>query len=337
MNSKTFLSSLLVVGITTLTLLVYVGCKKLDLVRIAAVRTDPASNIYSDQAKVNAEIIDLGEESALVDHGFCWSTGTVPPTINNSSVSLGVKSDLITFFYTITGLAPNTTHKFRAYIKNNSEIYYGEVYEFKTLPGTTPTGEWLHYDDGINFDGIGLTEGGSFDVAIRFTSFDLQDYDGFQVTRVKFFPKAGSPIEYYVTLWDGNTPDLVYAENVSNINVGNWTEYYPTEIYTINSNIDMWIGYWVFEHPAGIYPAGVDDGPAVSGYGDLFSQDDGDTWDSLADLGLNCNWNLQVYVTNEKGVEVELVKRNPHRPTVDHDVTNAQQNNISSLKMSNQN
>jgi hypothetical protein len=318
MNSKKAVTILLILFVGSM-LFNFVGCKKLDLVRIAAVRTDPATNIYSDQAKVNGEIIDLGEENSLLDHGFCWSTGTAPPTINNSNVSLGSRSDIINYFFTITGLASNTTYKFRAYIRNASQLYYGEVFEFKTLPGTTPTGEWLHYDDGFNNDGIGLTEGGSFDLAIRFTTFDLQDYNGFEVTRIRFFPREGNPTLYYSTLWHGSTPDLEYAELISNPLIGNWTEYYPTQIYTINSNVELWIGIWVFEHPAGLYPAGVDDGPAVPGKSDLFSQDDGTTWESLADLGLNYNWNLQVYVTNEKGVEVELVKKDPQREAVYHD------------------
>jgi len=311
MNAKKIATIFLIIFAGSM-IFTHMGCKKLDLVRLSAVRTDPATNIYSDQAKVNGEIIDLGEDNSLTNYGFCWAIGKTP-TINDFKNSFNQSPDLVQYFYTITGLTANVTYKFRAFIQESSSVVYGEVYEFKTLPGTTPTGEWLHYDDGFNNDGIGLTEGGSFDLAIRFTTFDLQDYDGFEVTRIRFFPREGSPTEYYSTLWDGSTPDLVYTELISNPNIGNWTEYYPSEIYTINSNIDLWIGIWVFGHPPGVYPAGVDDGPAVSGYGDLFSQDDGDTWESLADLLLDYNWNLQVYVTNEKGQEVELVKRDPQR------------------------
>ena len=54
--------------------------------------------------------------------------------------------------------------------------------------------------------------------------------------------------------------------------------------------------------------AGVDDGPAIAGAGDMISFDVGVTWESMyaTNSSLNYNWNLEVYITNEKGVEVKI-------------------------------
>jgi len=58
----------------------------------------------------------------------------------------------------------------------------------------------------------------------------------------------------------------------------------------------------------GTYPGGVDDGPAIAGAGDMISFDVGVTWESMyaTNSSLNYNWNLEVYITNEKGVEAKL-------------------------------
>jgi len=201
----------------------------------------------------------------------------------------------------------------RAYVTEDGVTSYGKTIEFNTLTGT-PTGTWFHYDDGFNYDGIGLTEGGSFDLAIRIPSSDLQNYDGFYVSKIKFYVKVGSPTAINVTLWEGSVePELVYDEEVLNYNVEAWTEYTPTQQYVINSNIELWVGLWVQNHLADTYPAGVDDGPAVTGKGDMMSFDDGGEWVTLSSMSLDYNWNIQVYITNYKGQEKQLIISDPEK------------------------
>ena len=65
----------------------------------------------------------------------------------------------------------------------------------------------------------------------------------------------------------------------------------------------------------GEYPAGVDQGPAITGKGDLISVD-GSPWQALSfNPDLDYNWNLQIYVSNAKGEEKMLnatVQDDPH-------------------------
>jgi hypothetical protein len=230
----------------------------------------------------------------------------VPPFENTTEVGI--------YSSNISGLTANKQYKLRSYLVDNAgEVVYGNIVEFFT-PNSGGNSVWLKYDNGTNVDGIGLIDGGSFDVAIRFTSQQLQQYIGFNVVKIKFFPKEGSPVSYYVTLWEGtNPPELIYYEEVPNPDIGHWTEFYPSEIYTIKSNKELWVGYWIVDQPAGLYPAGIDNGPAATGKGDMLSLDGGDSWFSMSQENpgsFDFNWNIQVYITNEKGKELRLLNGN---------------------------
>lgn len=168
---------------------------------------------------------------------------------------------------------------------------------------TEPIGQdkWLHYDDGVNYDGIFANSGGNFDIAIRFSASELAPYDGFRISKLKFFPKVGYPAVFYITIWSGTEPPtLLKVQEISSVIAETWNEVSYDESYYIDASSDMWFGVWITDYPASTYPAGCDNGPAVVGKGDLFSPDDGVTWYSLytANSELNYNWNLQVYVTN---------------------------------------
>lgn len=283
------------------------SCKKIDLIRIAAINTEPVANVSGSSATANGNVIDLGTN--MTNHGFCWSKGNIP-TIADNTENLGKASSTGDFSQTISGLQQNTDYSIRSFIIDDEGVAYGDTKHFTTL-GNIPT-QWLHYDDGTNNDGIGYTTGGSFDVAIRFPQEAIQDLNGGSISKIKFFVREGNPIEYYVTIWEGDEPELMFLELVSNPIINGWTEYTIMGGYPINTNRDLWIGYWVVDSPADTYPAGVDDGPAMTGLGDLISSDGGETWSTLSTIdppNLDYNWNIQAYVQNSKG-ELNLLSGN---------------------------
>jgi len=300
-----FLSALLVS-------IIIISCKKVDIERIAMVTTDETSNVLQNSVTAYGSIIDLGEEERIQEYGFCLSYINKPPTIDDKATPPFDPTDITgDFLSNISGLAENSNYQLRAYlVETSGKVTYGNIIQF-TTQGSGGSGLWLHYDDGENADnGIGLTEGGDFDVAIRFPTQTLQQYDGYSVTRIKFFPREGTTSLYSITIWEGtNPPTLLHYEQVPYPQINAWTEFAPSYNYTISSSQEFWVGYWVQDHPAATYPAGVDAGPAVTSAGDMFSTDNGDTWDPLSTLypELDFNWNLQVYVTNAKGQEVQLV------------------------------
>lgn len=301
-----------VIGMIGIMVGLFSDCKKIDLIRIAAVKTDPVSMIYIDAATVYGNIIDLGEGDNIEDYGFCWSVGTSIPTINDSQIGLGSTSLLGFFSATISGLQSNTDYIVRSFVKNATGVQYGNTESFHTLQGGVPP-DWLHYDDGTNFTGVGLTDGSNFDYAVRFPPQALTQYNGFRISKIRFFPKVDA--QYHVEVYEGvNPPDFVYYEDVPSPIINGWTEYIPFNTYYINSAVEVWVGIWVTNYVMGTYPGGVDDGPAIAGAGDMISFDSGLTWESLYinNSNLNYNWNLQVYVTNQKGEEFLLINDIPY-------------------------
>ena len=283
----------------------FTRCKKIELVRIAYVKTEVVTNIQSTSATANGTIIDIGE-GGIKDYGFCWSSGNKVPTKNDSFVTNGSTTAKGVYTALITGLTVNSEYYIRSYVVDENGINYGEVKTFLT-PVSGGTGYWLKYDDGFNYTGIGITDGSNFDYAIRFPVSALANYNGFRISKVRFFPTDQA--QFHVEVFEGSgTPSLVYYEQVYNPTLNAWNEYSPSFTYYINSSMEVWIGIWVTNYSAGIYPAGVDEGPAVSGFGDMVSFDDGASWESLfaGNPALNYNWNLEVFVTNLKGAEVKL-------------------------------
>jgi hypothetical protein len=152
-----------------------------------------------------------------------------------------------------------------------------------------------------------LTDGSNFDYAIRFPTQALTNYNGYRISKIRFFPKETA--DFHVEVYEGvNPPTLIYYEDVNNPILNTWNEYSPTYTYYIDSGLEVWVGIWVTNYFAGIYPAGCDDGPAIAGAGDMISFDNGASWESLyyGNSALNYNWNLEVFITNQKGEEARL-------------------------------
>jgi len=163
-------------------------------------------------------------------------------------------------------------------------------------PGTGG-GEWIQWDDGTNFNSIGLTSGGTFDVASRWPAADLTDYVGQSLFAIKLWP--GDAGTYRIRVWTGGSASgpaqMVYDEE--------WTGYTIDAINTVNlttpvaiqAGQELWFGYNV-THATGAYPAGTDDGPAHDGLGNMIYNSG--AWTTLYTLStsLNYDWNLSGYV-----------------------------------------
>ncbi|MBE0637828.1 MAG: hypothetical protein IH598_04860 [Bacteroidales bacterium] len=285
--------------------LVAQNCKKVDLDRIALVKTLNVSNVTTNSASVSGEIIDAGEQ--VKSYGFVVATFQ-NPTITDQKVVSGTSAQTGNFSGMVSGLSQNTNYWVRSYVEGENETVYGDNLSFKTVAGTSSA--WLNYDNGQNADGIGLLEGGSFDVAIRFTPAQLAPYNGFRVTKIKFFPRMYYSSQFSVEIFTGSSLDamsLSYFEDVNSPVPDQWNEVILESGFQIDASQEMLVGYWIYGQTAGYYPAGIDSGPANVGYGDLISLDDGVTWSSLTQSStFNGNWNIQVFVTNEAGKEFKI-------------------------------
>ena len=165
-----------------------------------------------------------------------------------------------------------------------------------TAPGSGGSEGWIHWDDGVNNDGIGLTDGGDMDVAARFSPEDMDPYVNGYITTVKFFPREATA-SYTLNIWSGASGNTVeYSEVLTGVVANDWNEIVLADPVLISLGTDYWIGYNV-EHTAGQFPAGCDSGPHVPARGDMIRTGAG--WSSLYDNSqgsIDVNWNIQALV-----------------------------------------
>lgn len=173
------------------------------------------------------------------------------------------------------------------------------------------SGQWIQWDAGVNNgNGVGLTAGGTFFVASHWYPADLVSYDGLTISKISFFPNGDPVATYNLYIWTGaNATNQVISQPTGTIYVDQWNEVTLTSPVIIDASMEYWFGYSV-THSGGSYPAGCDDGPAVSGKGDMISLD-GNTWEPMGSTyGLDYNWNLAAFVESSgKGTQpVPMVK-----------------------------
>ncbi len=189
-----------------------------------------------------------------------------------------------------------------------------------TSPGGGGEPGWLTYSSEANADAIGLTTGGDMEVAAKWAPSgpnSMLPYIGMNITSVKFWPNQAG-VTYTIRIYTGAAGNTVYSQVVTNPTIGAWNEVVLTTPFTIPTGTYVWVGY-LCPHIAAEFPAGLDAGPAVAGFGDMYRT--GASWMSLytASAGAtDANWNIQAYVTDAAGRAVMIA---PPASRQDRDIT----------------
>ncbi len=151
--------------------------------------------------------------------------------------------------------------------------------------------EVIRYDDGVNNDAIGLTAGGTFQVAAYWPASTMGQYAGMKLSQVEVYIND-LPSSFVLKVYDAGTttvPGTLLHEETVAVTAVSWNVIELSQQVDISGD-DIWIGYEV-THAVDVFSAGCDIGPAVAGYGDMISFD-GTTFESMAGLGLDYNWNI---------------------------------------------
>ncbi|OQY27161.1 MAG: hypothetical protein B6244_11530 [Candidatus Cloacimonetes bacterium 4572_55] len=175
-------------------------------------------------------------------------------------------------------------------------------------PPEIEEGEWIHWDGESNASfSIGVGTGGTFSAAARFTSEDLSEYIGAQLTELRFMSYSGDGTVFTTKIWEGGSlgdPGTVVYESdpIIDAGFGFWYEVELSEPITIAADQEYWMGYDV-THSPGDNPAGADDGPMIQDKGGWITFDNGTTWDQLSSYGAdyNRNWNIQGKAVSSDG------------------------------------
>lgn len=160
---------------------------------------------------------------------------------------------------------------------------------------------WIHFDDGENYQAIGLSAGGTFEGAIRITPDELEGYDGWKLITVRWFhfvasgtnPTHSGNIKIYgdgTSTWPGA---LITTEPYTVTGTG-WKEILLSHPVTLNATKDVWVSIEI-THGPGEYPLGIDIRFAVDGKGDWIYYNG--VWSELQNISsgpgtLDYNWNI---------------------------------------------
>ena len=98
---------------------------------------------------------------------------------------------------------------------------------------------------------------------------------------------------------------MVVDQPVSSPVIGEWNTVTLNTPVPIDVTQELWVGYYI-NAQAG-YPAGVDDGPAIDGYGNMMNFGG---WQTLLQINpeLDYNWNINTHVVTVAGVTMPLGK-----------------------------
>lgn len=167
------------------------------------------------------------------------------------------------------------------------------------------TAEWLHWDSGENYEAIGLSVAAPFSYAARWDAVMMAPYAGLSVTTISYYPRSHENATFTFKIWTGsNAATEVYSQDITHYTPDQWNEFTLDTPYILTGE-EFWVGFEVIQY-AGDHPAGCDAGPAIAGYGDMLSVDNGASWLPLSAYGWLYNWNLQVLVDSGRGESVSL-------------------------------
>ncbi|TRZ74150.1 MAG: T9SS C-terminal target domain-containing protein [Bacteroidetes bacterium] len=165
--------------------------------------------------------------------------------------------------------------------------------------GGGPPPQWIHWDDGTNFQSIGNGGAVDFWIAARWDAAQIVTLDEGSITKIAFWPASAGTATYSAMIWEGPTPNSpVVNQPIPTVVNDSWNIVTLTTPHPIDISQELWIGVDV--NASGGYPAGCDAGPEVDGYGNMIYWTG--AWATLTSLNpsLTYNWNVQAYVEPSK-------------------------------------
>ncbi|UCG43161.1 MAG: T9SS type A sorting domain-containing protein [candidate division WOR-3 bacterium] len=161
--------------------------------------------------------------------------------------------------------------------------------------------ETLHYD-GANSNGIGLTGGGTYRGAVRFTPTM-----SCTVKSILFYQRDVSADDYVFIFAEGNdtTPGAVVDSAPYTGSGGmRWKRIDMPNPIVVTAGTDFWAAVKI-THAADSFPLGTDAGPMIRDRGGFLSSSGG-RWQQLEDQGLDYNWNVRAIIEPGAGLDHDV-------------------------------
>jgi hypothetical protein len=149
--------------------------------------------------------------------------------------------------------------------------------------------------------------------AVRFTEEELAVYAGWEIIRVKVALSCDNgQTEVYanLTMWEGGSAtspgSIIYEDNGLYFDATGIYEIELTTPIAIDDYDVIWIGMEWEQTEEGAFIPFTDDGPPVTGKGDLVSQDGGASFQTLTQYNLLYNWGMGAIVEGEGKAELAI-------------------------------
>jgi len=162
-------------------------------------------------------------------------------------------------------------------------------------------GEWLRWDDGVNFTGVGKSPGW-WTSAILFDIEDLEDYDGWHVTKILVY-QYDSVNDGVIKIWQG--PDInnltEYVSQALPMKEHTWHEIVLGNPHIIDASQVLVFGVEWDDFGGGWYPPGLDADSDYPRKGDLASLGTypEQPWIYLHEVSIYGDWNKAIYIEFE--------------------------------------
>ena len=162
------------------------------------------------------------------------------------------------------------------------------------LPPGSIADQWIRWDNGQIYGGLGYYGPTIFSVASRWPIPDITPYGGSYLKKIRFAPNEATA-SYTLKVWKGtNASTLLLSQVVDNPIIGGWNEVTLSTPVLIDGTEEFWFGYEINQTMG--YPAGLGSGPAVTGKGDMINS--GGDWFSVKEAwGWEFNWTLEGFVS----------------------------------------
>jgi len=163
----------------------------------------------------------------------------------------------------------------------------------------TNPNDWLHWDDGVNNNAVGVGSASVFQIAARFEPGDISLYQSYQITRMRVYIDD-IPIAATFKVWQGSDQlNLTeYVRQSFTPIATSWVEVVLNTPYNVNVSQELWFGVEYDDPGTGVYPAGLDQTTDYNGKGNLYRLDitDPTSWNLLSAIPITGEWNVQAYL-----------------------------------------
>jgi hypothetical protein len=163
-------------------------------------------------------------------------------------------------------------------------------------------GEWIFWDNGIFDQGLGSMQASIVDIAIRFDTTDIANYNSHLITKFQFHPRGDGSDIYTLKIWQGESlSDLVevYSQLLTNYTL--WEENIVdlTTPVVVDASQELWIGMNVAVQAA-TFPLATDGGPVVENKGNWIRSDNGE-WELQPPsfFGYHGNWMMRALIAED--------------------------------------